>query len=581
MRNPPGLRCVSASAAKITQASQKQKTEIRATVSSLSSRSPPSSPQLPDTMPEPEKPYPKKRRSAPKVRTGCGTCRVRRVKCDEARPSCQRCQKFGAACAGYRPPPTPWAPPRDILRRTSVVLASDPLATSPFADVEEYLYFDRFCARTGYDIFPAFDSGCTRQRLLESCHSNPAIRHAIVALGALDRTAEMVQSFEKLSLAPVERGAAATRHHQNALRQYARAVRYMAADARETRVDLRTMLLTCLLVLAFESWTGNMDLAVSQVHAGIRLIQAWKENFKNDADRSTRLSPAPYVVEDDLIQIFCRLAVQHSFFADGHSGELHALLGMEGPRFTRSMPDTFDDIFEAGKYYDGIIRRGVYLITTRSAYLGPDVREDSEIWRWAIREQEEIQADVWRFNQALAPVLRHVADGPQSHYALFIQLSMAIGYIGLSTHLAEETIHDQYNAVYARVVSLATAVMKAMPSQGRPSHFCFDTRVIVPLWVVGLKCREPSIRRGAIDFLLANPRREGIWDSVFAGNVLRWAMDVEEEFLADGHVPGWARIAGVKWSGAELGGKRADLLCLQRVSAREATTRRRTTTITW
>ncbi|PBP23146.1 hypothetical protein BUE80_DR005849 [Diplocarpon rosae] len=397
-------------------------------------------------MPEPEKPYPKKRRSAPKVRTGCGTCRVRRVKCDEARPSCQRCQKFGAACAGYRPPPTPWAPPRDILTRTSVVLASDPLATSPFADVEEYLYFDRFCARTGYDIFPAFDSGCTRQRLLESCHSNPAIRHAIVALGALDRTAEMVQSFEKLSLAPVERGAAATRHHQNALRQYARAVRYMAADARETRVDLRTMLLTCLLVLAFESWTGNMDLAVSQVHAGIRLIQAWKENFKNDADRSTRLSPAPYVVEDDLIQIFCRLA---------------------------------------------------------------------------------------------------------------------------------------YNAVYARVVSLATAVMQAMPSQGRPSHFCFDTRVIVPLWVVGLKCREPTIRRAAIDFLLANPRREGIWDSVFAGNVLRWAMDVEEEFLADGHVPGWARIAGVKWSGAELGGKRADLLCLQRVSAREATTRRRTTTITW
>ncbi|CAL3973218.1 unnamed protein product [Diplocarpon coronariae] len=532
-------------------------------------------------MQTPEKPYPKKRRSAPKVRTGCGTCRARRVKCDEAKPFCQRCQRFGAACDGYRPPPKVWTPQRDLIMKSSIKLVSGPLASSPFANIEEHRYFDLFCARTGYDIFPTFDSGCTRQRLLESCHFNPAIRHAIVALGALDKTAEMVQCYEKLSLTPVERDTAANQHHQNALRQYVKAVRYMAADALEKKVDLRTMLLTCLLVLAFESWTGNMDLAVNQVHAGIRLIQEWKENFKNDEERFTRLSPAPYVVEDDLIQIFCRLAVQHSFFADGHSGELHALLGMEGPRFTRSMPDTFEDIFEAGKYYNGIIRRGVYLITTRSAYLGPDVREDSEIWRWGIREQEEIQADVWRFNKAFEPVLRRVADGPQKHYALFIQLSMAIGYIGLSTHLADETIHDQYNPVYTRVVLLAKAVMTAMPNQERPSNFCFDTRVIVPLWVVGLKCREPVIRREAIDFLLANPRREGIWDSVFAGKVLHWAMEVEEEFLEDGHVPGWARIAGVKWSGAELGGKRADLVCLQRVSARDQTMRRRTTTITW
>lgn len=465
-----------------------------------------------------------------------------------------------------------------------MVSSSGSLAKSPFANAEEQQYFDLFCARTGYDIFPTFDSGSTRQRLLESSHSNPAIRHAILALGALDRTAELAQSFEKMSLTPVERDAAANEHHQNALRQYAKAVKHMSADATSTKQDLRTMLLTCLLTLAFESWTGNMDLAVNQVHAGIRLIQEWKEKYRNDEDKFTRLSPAPYVVEDDLIQIFCRLAVQHSFFADGHSPELHAVLGMEGPRFTRSMPDTFSDIFEAGKYYNGIIRRGVYLITTHSAYLGPDVRKDSEIWRWAMKEQEEIQADVWRFNKAFEPVLQKVADGPQKHYALFIQLSMAIGYIGLSTHLStDESIHDEYNPVYKRVVFLAKAVMKEMPTPNktRRSNFCFDTRVIVPLWVVGLKCREPTIRREAISFLLANPRREGIWDSVFAGKVLQWAMEIEEEFLEDGKVPGWARLAGVKWSGAELGEKRAELVCLQRVSADDDRVVRRTKTIMW
>jgi hypothetical protein len=505
------------------------------------------------------------------------------VKCDEGKPVCQRCIKFGVECDGYHLT-LRWKRELVPSQPAMKVPSSGSLAKSPFANNEEHQYFDLFCARTGYDIFPTFDSGYTRQRLLESCHFNPAIRHAIVALGALDKTAELVQSFDKLSLTPIERDAAANAHHRNALRQYSKAVKHMAADASAKKVDLRTMLLTCLLILAFESWTGNMDLAVNQVHAGIRLIQEWREKYKNDKDKYTRLSPAPYVVEDDLIQIFCRLAVQHSFFADGHSPELHAVLGNEGPRFTRSMPDTFSDIFEAGTYYNGIIRRGVYLITTHSAYLGPDVRKDSEIWRWAMKEQEEIQADVWRFNKALEPVLQKIGDGPQKHYALFIQLSMAIGYIGLSTHLSvDESIHDEYNPVYKRVVYLAKAVMKEMPTANktRTSNFCFDTRVIVPLWVVGLKCREPSIRREAINFLLANPRREGIWDSVFAGKVLQWVMEVEEEFIEDGRVPGWARVAGVKWSGAELGGKRAELVCLQRVSADDATMARRTKTITW
>ena len=33
--------------------------------------------------------------------TGCGTCRSRHVKCDEARPVCQNCQHQNLPCPGY------------------------------------------------------------------------------------------------------------------------------------------------------------------------------------------------------------------------------------------------------------------------------------------------------------------------------------------------------------------------------------------------------------------------------------------------------------------------------------------------
>ncbi|KAE8413553.1 hypothetical protein BDV36DRAFT_268138 [Aspergillus pseudocaelatus] len=35
------------------------------------------------------------------VSLGCITCKARRVKCDETRPSCQQCSLQGTTCGGY------------------------------------------------------------------------------------------------------------------------------------------------------------------------------------------------------------------------------------------------------------------------------------------------------------------------------------------------------------------------------------------------------------------------------------------------------------------------------------------------
>lgn len=47
----------------------------------------------------------RKRASKPKVRTGCTTCKIRRVKCDETKPNCKRCTSTGRKCDGYEFPP--------------------------------------------------------------------------------------------------------------------------------------------------------------------------------------------------------------------------------------------------------------------------------------------------------------------------------------------------------------------------------------------------------------------------------------------------------------------------------------------
>ena len=46
-----------------------------------------------------------------RTRTGCATCRKRRVKCDEAKPICNRCRTANYTCEGYAAPRRAGTPP--------------------------------------------------------------------------------------------------------------------------------------------------------------------------------------------------------------------------------------------------------------------------------------------------------------------------------------------------------------------------------------------------------------------------------------------------------------------------------------
>ncbi|TQS32088.1 hypothetical protein Golomagni_07605, partial [Golovinomyces magnicellulatus] len=62
-----------------------------------------------------DEPKKRSRVSKPKVRTGCITCKIRRVKCDEVAPSCNRCTSTGRKCDGYGPRPKPLPINKDQL----------------------------------------------------------------------------------------------------------------------------------------------------------------------------------------------------------------------------------------------------------------------------------------------------------------------------------------------------------------------------------------------------------------------------------------------------------------------------------
>jgi len=411
--------------------------------------------------------------------------------------------------------------------------------------------------------------------LLQSCHSDPCILHAIVAIGALDKTAELARDFSSLTLSNPE-NASGNSHHTTALQQYQKAVQHMNRATIGSQMDLKTTLLSCLLIVCFEAWNGNLHLAVQQVHIAVSLLQEWCTSFSladGSRARLDELSPAPHIISHELLQIFCRLSIQLAFIADESASTTRMILGSEGRTLVTNMPSSFSSLREAGMYQQAIQRRGGHFIATSGvAWSSNPNLANSTPPPEIMVERAEIEADCRRWLRAFEGLAQSVQGVEERRHANTILLQMSSGLVSIATALStDEMAYDFYTSVFSQIVSLAADVLSSYPLTGRGSntHFCFDTRIILPLWKVGLKCRNGEIRRKVIDILMSRPMKEGIWDSILAGKMVNWVMELEEIHLdfgegrEEGYIPEWARIKAVTWS-SDLETRTALLVCRQR-----------------
>ncbi|TVY13592.1 Transcriptional regulatory protein moc3 [Lachnellula arida] len=137
------------------------------------------------------------RNSGPKSRAGCITCKIRRVKCDETKPCCDKCVSTGRTCDGYKPPKelkvkkskrsknNPAAEnmlPRDVEATsvTTYVPSLDLQASWP-----ERRSFHYFRSRNLSSMPGNFEPYLWDNLVLQFCHVYPAVQQSLIALGAI------------------------------------------------------------------------------------------------------------------------------------------------------------------------------------------------------------------------------------------------------------------------------------------------------------------------------------------------------------------------------------------------------------
>jgi hypothetical protein len=383
-------------------------------------------------------------------------------------------------------------------------------STSLFETEQENRYFSLFSERIAAEICPYFNPDVWSRMILQACASEASIRHAAVAIGALGKTYEFVQSgsypktgsnvsstFERLpspgesrsakgGSPPKELAVEAYGHHRAALEQYDKAIKRMRNDIALGNQTLRNTLIICIVIICFEAIHGNHMSAAGQVQSGLRLIQDWSSKQPNSRKHPQGFSsPSPETVDDFLVQTFGRMEIQSMSVFDPRPVSAHMSLKTEGQEAVQAMPKQFSSIEQARIYLDLIIRRAMHFnasiqvrATDGSTELtnptnpGPmpwiDGRIPSELKDRAVAtpeiqaEQTSLMAELVSWKEAFKPLLifARTAGGIDAVSALAMSISAVTSQISLrAAFFIDESSYDIFFPEFKTVVDYSASLL--------------------------------------------------------------------------------------------------------------------------
>jgi hypothetical protein len=203
------------------------------------------------------------------------------VKCDETKPECLRCQKFGRTCDGYAEPPPPGQEPSRPRRRYAVVPIQPRIApaalSGPTISIhrtdEESRYFDVFVELSARELAGYFTTDFWGRIVSQESHAITPIRYAAIAIGALNRSLENApESDQKVNIIQnVDK-----KHHEYAVIYFLKAVQSLneylsTSNSPQTRVAL----ISCLLFVCFETFQGSFISTCRQYYGGLTILRSY------------------------------------------------------------------------------------------------------------------------------------------------------------------------------------------------------------------------------------------------------------------------------------------------------------------
>lgn len=372
-----------------------------------------------------------------------------------------------------------------------------------------------FCTQATHALSGFFPSDFWTRFLPQLSHRYPTVRHAVSAVGAV---------YGK-ELLPAESDTMEV--EQFTLQQYNKAIQSFLKQLTvpQTGLEIDLILVTCLLFICLETLQSKNSRALDHIQSGVQILAARlqedKISVKNEFDR-------------ELLQTFSRLNIQTCLFGRGIASlDIHpekSIITDSGEKLV------FDNISQARETLSNLQYRALVFIRAcgnRSGITNEDVDEQQR------SEQQSLEMEFYTWQAAFDRLRKRsnkttgIAD-PRAPLAMHIEYHTSLIWL-LTCISQEESRFDNFTPHFEEIVCLAENILKLSPgTETKPvaEQFSLDPGVLAHIYWTAHKCRDPLIRRRAIQALARCPARQGMWRRSLIMHVASKIVEIEEKALS-------------------------------------------------
>ncbi|KAK1461286.1 C6 zinc finger protein [Colletotrichum melonis] len=432
-----------------------------------------------------------------RVKTGCTTCKIRRIKCDEARPSCARCISTGRKCDGYISPPTTaysWA---QLLRSCPVNNATSIRATQPTR--ASIVYAERAMDFYRKVTAPAFagslNSYFWTNVVIQMSNQEPVASHAVLALSSV---------YETFSNGSWEASSFAVWHYNEAIKLL------------RTTTDRALILFVCVLFICIELIRRNLKDATTHCRHGINILNEihnesdFLRNHITPVMRQLSIAPYRYGINPTTFPTV-RQPISTSTNRIENVADAHARLLTIHVRLVRHM--------ECACITDRWLETGKEGPELDAEWLRQFILIDLDAWHKAYREMKKEE----RYT------------GKEEDMIRLLDIRYLVARIALLASEKKdkgECVYDAHTDKFRAIVVLASQAEgsseASKSSAGWATESVLELGYSSLLFMVVIRCRHLRLRLEALRLMkkLMQPERN-VWERKLTWSIAKRVVEIE------------------------------------------------------
>jgi len=357
-----------------------------------------------------------------------------------------------------------------------------------------------------------------KEVVLQVSFSNISLRHLLAGIGALHESLDL-----RSQNVPEECQAQA--QYRLSLQQCNKAIQLLS-NSTNSKTSTTIVLMSCILFITYESCQNGIETAIQHLASGLKLLHNWK---------GSKAAAAISASEDDLINehlypMISRLGNQINVTSKKH-GELSKAVRPKLKRTaSESMAKEIRSLAHAGSLLETILHEIVAVIET------PHTKPDHSGLTKIVEHYMHLLMKWYSIFLIYVEKQTKIKDPMFPQEAIILQLRYWTATIVLAAMpFMDEMLFDYYNHAFVNIVLLCQEFHQLehcqLSAREGKLNMGFDNTLIMSLWMTGCCCRDPFIRREAIDLMYEIKRQEGIWGSEICAVLAQHVMMIEEDGL--------------------------------------------------